>query len=269
MIGFLNKEGIAYLAMGNGSNLLVKDAGIAGVVILLSGSLAELEMDTDDHRMVTAGGGASLADLLGYCRCAGLGGLEFLAGVPGTVGGAVAMNAGAFEESIGDRLRAIYLLNKAGRLFCKDRSQFSYGYRKFRLTEATAGDAENQVQADLSGFVVVKASLRLLETGAESVAARMSHFLKIRRQRQPLDYPSAGSVFKNPPGDHAGRLIEQAGLKGKRIGGAMISEKHANFIVNTGHAKAHDIIDLVHLAQQKVKQTAGVELEPEIRVVGH
>lgn len=254
VLAYLDKEHIPYLVVGRGSNILVKDNGLEGLVILLGGSLARVEEKETDDISVLAGAGLHLVELLSYCRSSGLGGLEFLSGIPGTVGGAVVMNAGAFGEEIASRVKEIHVVNTRGDLIVKDRSsELEFSYRKLNMEK---------------GSVIVRVLFRLTSEAEGTVAKRISDYLKRKKESQPLEYPSAGSVFKNPPDDYAGRLIEKAGLKGKKIGGAMISEKHANFIVNTGGAKAKDILDLMYLAQETVKKETGIQLEPEIRVVG-
>ena len=253
LITYLGEEHIPYLPVGRGSNLLVKDGGLRGLVILLRGPLAAIERAETDDSTLMAGGGVSLPDLLAYCRDSGLGGLEFLAGVPGTVGGAVAINSGAFGYEIGTRVREIHVISPRGDLVVRDRSQLQFSYRALKLEK---------------GAVIVGAIFGLEREGEGVVGERISDCLRRRKESQPLEYPSAGSVFRNPPDDFAGRLIEEAGLKGKRIGGAMISHKHANFIINTGGAKAKDILALLSLAQERVEKETGIKLEPEIRVVG-
>lgn len=253
VVAFLNREHIPYLPVGRGSNLLVKDNGLEGLVILLQGSLAGIEKDGTDDLTVVAGGGLPLADLLIYCRGSGLGGAEFLAGIPGTVGGAVTMNAGAFGKEIGALVQGIHVITPEGDFVARDRSHLRFSYRELKTEK---------------GAIIVFVRLKLKRDTEELVASRIADCLKRRKKNQPLNYPSAGSVFKNPPDDHAGRLIEKAGLKGKRIGGAMISEKHANFIVNTGGAEAKDILALLYLAREKVREETGIELQPEIQVVG-
>jgi UDP-N-acetylmuramate dehydrogenase len=253
VIAYLNRENIGYLVLGRGSNLLVKDEGLEGVVIHLGGSLANIREESRNGLDILAGAGLPLIDLLAYCRASGLGGLEFLAGIPGTVGGAVAMNAGAFGKEAGDRVMEVHIVTANGDMDVRDRSGLKFSYRGLQLEK---------------GSVIIASRLRIdLET-QEIVAKRIAGYLKKRKESQPLEYPSAGSVFKNPPNDFAGRLVEQVGLKGKKIGGAMISKKHANYIVNTGGATAKDIIGLMNLVRQKVKKETGIELEPEIQVAG-
>lgn len=253
IISYVNKEHIPYLIVGKGSNLLVKDKGIEGLAILLRGSLATIEQDKTDDLTILAGAGLTISGLLRYCRESGFGGLEFLAGIPGTVGGAVAMNAGAFGKEIGAFVLNIHMITQGGDVVIKDSSQLKFSYRQLEIER---------------GGVIIRVSLALDQESGEIVAERIAGCLKKRKENQPLAYPSAGSVFRNPQNDYAGRLVEKVGLKGKRIGGAMISDKHANFIVNTGDAKAEDILALLCLAREKVRDETGVELVPEIQVVG-
>ena len=253
VIAYLVAGHIPYVVVGKGSNLLVKDAGLKGVVILFRGAVAALEEKRTEELTVLAGAGLGLDGLLNYCRNSGLGGLEFLAGIPGTVGGAIVMNSGAFGSEIGTRARDVHLIVPPGELVVMDRSKLEFSYRALCIEP---------------GSVIVRVRFKFDRETEEIVAKRIADFLARRKKRQPLEYPSAGSVFKNPPGDYAGRLIENAGLKGKRVGGAMISDKHCNFIVNTGGATAKDILELMRLARETVKRQAGIELEPEIRVMG-
>jgi UDP-N-acetylmuramate dehydrogenase len=251
-IRYLCMEDIPYGVLGRGSNLLVKDKGIDGVMILLNGSLAVIK-DSADKSLVWAGGGVHLTDLTNWCRQHGLSGLEFLAGIPGTVGGAVVMNAGAFGEEVNERIKALQFVLPGGTQVEMKRSELKFSYRRLQME---------------GGKLVTNACFSLNRATPKAVSEKMSGFLRTRKQTQPLEYPSAGSVFKNPPGDHAGRLIEKAGLKGKRIGGAVVSEKHANFIVNKGGATATDILSLMDLVRLEVKRMSGITLETEIRVLG-
>ncbi len=251
VIDYLNQEGIFYLPVGGGSNLLVKDKGIDGLVILLKGSLASVEYQHGEFLWV--GAGLHLGKLLGFSRSHGLTGLEWAAGIPGTMGGAVAMNAGAFGKEMETRVEEIRMITPQGMTANRPRSRLRFSYRHLELEK---------------GAVIVKVKLNLKKSTEKNVSASITEFLRMRKISQPLDYPSAGSVFKNPPSESAGRLIENSGLKGKRIGGAMISEKHANFIVNQGGATAQDILDLIGLVKNEVKKTTGIDLELEIRVVG-
>jgi UDP-N-acetylmuramate dehydrogenase len=253
MIAYLSRESVPYFVVGRGSNLLVSDKGIEGLVIVLKGDLAKIERENPDVPSLKVGAGMPLADLLAYCRKYGLGNLEWSAGIPGTVGGAVVMNAGAFGADFSSVVQNVTLMTPQGDLIKNDRAHLKFSYRHFEMVR---------------GGVVVRVEMTLAPSSPEKVTEAILNYLKKRKESQPLDYPSAGSVFKNPPNEYAGRLIEQAGLKGKRIGGAMISEKHANFIVNTGGARAQDVLELICLARTSVKSNTGIELEPEIRLVG-
>lgn len=252
VIRYLHMEDIPYGILGRGSNLLVKDDGIDGVMILLSGALAVIK-DSVGKTFAWAGGGVHLNELMNWCRQNGMSGLEFLAGIPGTVGGAVAMNAGAFGQEINEKINAVQFVLPGGTPVEMKRSELTFSYRRLHMED---------------GRLVTNTCFRLDRATPKAVAEKMSGFLRTRKQTQPLEYPSAGSVFKNPPGNYAGELIEKAGLKGKMIGGAMVSEKHANYIVNKGGATANDILSLMDLVTLEVKRTAGIDLEAEIRVLG-
>lgn len=252
-VSYLTKEHIPYLVVGRGSNLLVKDGGFKGVVIIMGGELAGIEENGKDQQTLMAGAGLGIAQLLNHCTRKGLGGLEFLAGIPGTVGGAVTMNAGAFGRDMSNVVQQIQVVTREGELATRNRSELNFSYRELSVPKGT---------------LVVRAKFQLVDENPEVVAKRVKDCLAKRKTTQPLEYPSAGSVFKNPPNNYAGRLIEEAGLKGKRVGGAMISPKHANYIVNTGGASADDVLALMELARERVREQTGIELEPEIRVVG-
>jgi len=253
VIRYLIERDIPYVVIGNGSNLLVKDGGLEGVAIFLCGALASCEKSCTEEFTLMAGAGLGLDGLLNCCRRSGLGGLEFLAGIPGSVGGATVMNSGAYGSEIQSRVRDVHLIIPPGNLAVRKRSELKFSYRALFVEQ---------------GSVIVQVSFKLEEEKEEDISKNIMEFLVRRKKRQPLQYPSAGSVFKNPPGDYAGRLLDSVGLKGEKIGGAMISEKHSNFIVNTGGATAQDILKLISLARDKVKKETGVELEPEIRVMG-
>jgi len=250
LLSFARRESLPYLVVGKGSNILVKDAGLKGMALLLKGALEGIE---EKEGTIHAGGGLGLSELVRFCRREGLAGLEFLAGIPGTVGGAVAMNAGAWGKSTGDVVSSIEIMRADGERVAKNRSEIEFGYRKAVLP---------------SGSVVVGALFKVTQDLPEAIAERVRDYLERRKATQPLDYPSAGSVFKNPSQDYAGRLLEMAGMKGKRVGGAMISDQHANVIMNVGGARAEDILTLMEMARQKVREQTGVDLEPEIKVVG-
>lgn len=241
---------IPYFVLGHGTNLLVRDEGFRGVVISLT-SLCSC-CDFFDGR-VKAGAAVSLPWLAREIACRGLTGMEFAAGIPGTLGGALFMNAGAFGYRIGDLVEEVVSINREGCCRTRSRNDLAFSYRWSIFQEA----------AD----IILEATL-VLQPGnreeIEEIQGRMLHERALRHPRQP----SAGSVFRNPREKGAGYLIEQAGLKGMKIGGAQISPMHANFIVNTGNAAAADILSLISVARERVKQKFGIDLELEIRVIG-
>ncbi len=250
----LGQRGISYVVVGRGSNLLVLDHGVDGVVVVLAGAFVEICHDqTEQGPVIHAGAGASLGALLSYCRRGGFSGLEFAAGIPGSVGGGVVMNAGAFGGEMSERVLGLTVLTPRGETTRLDRSQLVFSYRSLRLAPGT---------------VITHARFRVETAKSEAVMDRIATNLKRRKKMQPVDDPSAGCVFRNPPNDHAGRLIELSGLKGARIGGAMVSSRHANYIVNTGGATGADIQALMDLVQREVRRKHGVQLDLEIRVIG-
>ena len=253
LIGALSiarEAGVNCVVIGNGSNLVVRDGGIRGLVIALGEGMAAIVRTGDT---LTAGAGASLARVSAYAQASGLAGLEFASGIPGTLGGGCAMNAGAYGGQLSDVLiDARVLLDGAVRTLTVEEMQM--GYRTSLPLR--------------QGGIVISARFGLTPDDPEAIAARMSELNARRRDKQPLNYPSAGSTFKRPEGYFAGVLIEQAGLKGKSVGGAQVSEKHAGFIVNTGEATATDILALIDIVQAEVAARFGVRLETEVRILG-
>lgn len=249
----LNQNHYPYFILGRGTNLLVQDAGIRAVAISLEQGFSQVEC-IDPSGRVKAGAGLRLSRLLRFCLQQSLSGLEFIAGIPGSVGGALRMNAGTHAGEMADVCEAVHLLLSDGALVRLARAQLPFSYRRLELPPAS---------------VVVEAEFLLTPSSREQIRQRIRSLLVVRKEKQPWRLPSAGSVFKNPPGDFAGRLIEAVGLKGVRIGDAQISPKHANFIVNRGQARSRDILALIQLAQEKVSQEFGVQLELEIEVVGN
>jgi len=239
------------LWVGLGSNLLVRDDGVDGVVILTARTLGRIE-EPGGH-LVRAGAGVPCAKLARYCAGRGLGGGEFLAGIPGTVGGALAMNAGAYGTETWDLVHRVETMDRRGRRRWRVRNEFEVGYR------SVAGPA---------GEWFTSAELRVVPEDPGAVRARTRGLLRARAASQPVGQRSCGSVFRNPPGDYAGRLVEACGLKGVRVGGAVVSEKHGNFIVNEGNASSADIESLIGAVRSRVRDDTGVDLEPEVRVVG-
>jgi UDP-N-acetylmuramate dehydrogenase len=253
MLSWLRQGGISYIVVGKGSNLLVRDEGFDGVVLMLGGELASVRRDRRRGCALSAGGGLGIPELLSFCRREAFAGLEFLAGIPGTVGGAVAMNAGAWGQEMEGVVHELEMLTPQAAFTLQDRSALTFLYRSLVIPE---------------GSIIVKAVFTLKQGSPETIRQKMADYRAQRKQTQPLDVPSAGSVFKNPPGDYAARLIEGVGLKGERMGGAMISPKHANFIVNSGGATAEDVLALIELVRARVQQEAGIRLGLELKVVG-
>jgi len=246
--------------IGRGSNILVSEQGYSGVIIRLQGELNSLirldeENNSGNSVVIKAGAGCSMSMLVSWCTRHGLTGLEFMVGIPGSVGGAVWMNGGAWGHEIGDRLQAIELVDYSGHLMVVPVSELKLSYRKLDLKE---GDLDNRI--------ISSAIIALKPGREEQIRERCEQYLGRRRGKQPTGAASAGSFFKNPPGDSAGRLIEAAGLKGISCGHAMVSNIHANFIVNTGRASAADIVALMQQVQDVVFQQSGVRLEPEVQI---
>lgn len=240
---------IPYLVVGGGYNLLVRDGGFRGVVISLR-ALNRLE-DLPSAR-VSAEAGASNGALVRFAEERSLAGLEFLIGIPGTVGGAIAVNAGAHGEAVLDRVESLTTLRE-GRVVVTDKEKLTFGYRQLVL---------------VPGEIVLAATFRLASGNAAAIEERIEGFLAHRRTAQRVGYPNAGSFFKNPPGKQAWQLIDAAGLRGSLIGAAQVAEAHANFLVNRGGATAKDFIELAGLIKAKVKEQSGILLEEEVRIVG-
>lgn len=243
-------EGVPFTAIGKGTNLLVADAGIRGAVLLLG---KEFKRHACGRGYIRAGAACVLAYVVQDAFSRGLGGLEFAVGVPGTVGGALAMNAGACDAWIGSVTESVTLFVPEEGLIRLRGDEIAWGYRTSGLP--TRG-------------IIVEGVLRLAPADPERIRLEMERSLKRRKSTQPLGTPSAGSAFKNPEGDSAGRLIEAAGLKGTRLGGAKVSEVHANFIVNEGSATASDVVGLMSKVRMTVRDTYGIELQPEVRFLG-
>ena len=242
--------GAPILVLGKGSNLLVSDRGVRGITVVLGGAFRSSRIE---NGLVEAGAGVPNTVLLQRLQKAGVGGLAALAGVPGTIGGAIRMNAGTRLGEIAERVDSVELLLADGRLERVGAAALRFAYRQALLPP----DA-----------IVTRAWLRVSTEGVDAERAAVAEHLAYRKATQPLELPSCGSVFKNPPGDHAGRLVEAAGLKGAASGGAQISELHANFIVNRGGATAADVVALVCRARDAVRERFAVTLEPEVHVAG-
>lgn len=239
------------LWLGLGSNVLVRDGGVRGVVIYTRGCLKQMEQTSDELLMVEAGVPCAL--VAKFAAEKNLSGAEFLAGIPGTMGGALAMNAGAFGGETWHLVKRVVMLNRHGDLIERQANEFTVGYRSVSVAED-------------EWFVACY--LELPKGVHEEGREKIRQLLAKRSKTQPTNIPSGGSVFKNPEGDYAARLIEATGLKGYRLGGAQVSEKHANFILNTGEATAKDIENLIDDVKSQVKEQHGVLLETEVRIIG-
>ena len=243
----------AVFAVGLGSNLLVRDGGLRGTVILLHGALDELRMEADGG--IYAQAGVAGAKLARFAAQHNLAGAEFFAGIPGTVGGMLAMNAGCYGSETWDKVQRVQVVTRGGEVLERTAADYDIAYRHVALR---GGNEE----------WFAGAWFRFAPGDGAVARATIKGLLEKRYASQPLNMPNAGSVFRNPPGDHAGRLIESCGLKGRKIGGAQVSEKHANFIVNAGGATASDIEDLINEVQATVETKTGIRLHPEVRMVG-
>jgi UDP-N-acetylmuramate dehydrogenase len=243
--------------VGLGSNLLVRDGGLRGTVLLMHGALNSLRLASSGEIYAEAGiPGAKLAR---FAALHELRGAEFFAGVPGTVGGLLAMNAGCYGSETWEKVLRVQTVDRGGELRMRTAADYEIGYRYVALRESCKGAGEEWFVAAWMGFTAGDGEVSRQEIKA---------LLAKRIASQPLQLPNAGSVFRNPPADHAARLIEQCGLKGKRIGGAQVSEKHANFIVNTGGATAADIENLIDEVREAVAVQTGVRLHQEVRIIG-
>lgn len=251
-LSFAREENLPYMVMGNGSNMLVLDGGIRGLVIKIGDAMSSYFLR--DDMVLEAQSGSILAKMARETARMGWKGLEWAAGIPASLGGAAVMNAGAYGHVFYEILQAVEIIDKEGSLSVVSVADLEYGYRNTSLMQSNA--------------VVTKVFLQMEQGVAENLTASVEATLKSRRDKQPLELPSAGSVFKNPPGDHAGRLVEAAGLRGLTQGGAQVSEKHGNFIVNINHATAMDVLALIEKVQHIVEEKFGIMLEPEVRLVG-
>jgi len=248
---FAMQQGLPLTVMGNGSNMLVKDRGIRGIVLKISRGFNQVKVK---GTVITAEAGVFVPTLSVRAAREGLTGMEFAAGIPASVGGAVSMNAGAHGKSMADVVRGVTALTGEGKTVFLEKEEIGFSYRKSGIPD--------------KGLVILTADFDLKPGEPEEIMAANKINLEKRRRSQPLEFPTAGSVFANPPGQWAGWLIENAGCKGMRIGDAMVSDKHANFIVNLGMAKAEDILELITRIKNLVMQKYQIELELEVRVVG-
>lgn len=251
LIPYLNQIEQDYFILGNGSNLLVGDKGYRGIVLKLDGPMEEI---CTDGTRITAKAGALLSKVAVTAKENGLTGLEFAAGIPGSIGGGVVMNAGAYDGEMEQVVEAVRVIDRDGQIATLDHDTMEFGYRTSIIKNRP--------------FIVLEVVLQLAEGVPEQIGAKMEELSELRRSKQPLEYASAGSTFKRPEGYYAGKLIMDAGMRGYRIGGAQVSDKHCGFIINTGKATAADIREVIEEVQERVKERFHVALEPEVVYLG-
>jgi len=247
---YAKRRNIPFFILGRGTNLIVKDKGIRGWVISLTQGMKKAQMEED---VVTAEAGLSLQRLVQFTILKGLTGLEPFFGIPGTVGGGLAMNAGAWGVELKDVLLSITLMKEDGEILERPRSRLNFSYRNLVLP---------------SSWIILRGRFQLKKGKKEEILERVKSYSEMRKRTQPLDYPSAGSIFKNPEEGPAGKWIEEVGLKGFRMGQAMVSDCHANFIINLGKATAEEVIRLIEWMEKRIYEEKGISLEREVRVVG-
>ena len=251
VIRICKEAGMPYYIIGNGSNLLVSDAGYRGVIVQICKEMNEVKVEGD---LVKAQAGALLSGIAAKALAAELTGFEFASGIPGTIGGACVMNAGAYGGEMKDVLESVTVLTGEGEIIELGRNELELGYRTSVIAK--------------KGYIVLGAVLKLERGDGEKIKTYMDELKEKRVTKQPLEYPSAGSTFKRPEGYFAGKLIEDAGLRGFQVGGAQVSEKHCGFVINRDHATAADIMELMRQVQIRVKENSGVDLEPEVKRLG-
>lgn len=250
-VRYLSENEIPYYVIGNGTNLIVSDSGYNGVIIKLSDNFSSV---TVNDNIITAKAGAPIVSVSNLACENSLSGLEFAAGIPGTVGGAAVMNAGAYGGEMKDVVFEAVCIDGNANMVRLVSDDLRFGYRKSRMQD--------------DNLMVLEVKMRLKEGNRDEIREKMKELNRRRREKQPLNFPSAGSIFKRPEGHYAGKLIEEAGLRGYRIGGAQVSEKHCGFIVNTGTASAADVIELIEFIKKRVFETSGVMLQQEVKILG-
>lgn len=251
VIRICKEAGMPYYIIGNGSNLLVSDAGYRGVIVQIYKEMNEVKVEGD---LVKAQAGALLSGIAAKALGAELSGFEFASGIPGTIGGACVMNAGAYGGEMKDVLESVTVLTGEGKIIELGRNELELGYRTSVIAK--------------KGYIVLGAVLKLERGDGEKIKTYMDELKEKRVTKQPLEYPSAGSTFKRPEGYFAGKLIQDSGLKGFTIGGAQVSEKHSGFVINKGNATAADVMELIRQVTAKVKEDTGVTMEPEVKQIG-
>ncbi len=255
LLSFASSKNYPVLILGSGTNLLVRDGGIRGLVVNMTEGFKDItwQEETDKTAACIAGAGLSLAKMVSVCIERGLTGLEFASGIPGTLGGAVIMNAGAYGHEMKDVVEGVEILDRKGKKGFLSRSDLDFSYRSADIPE---------------GSVVVRVHLSFEKEDSGEIKKRIKNYTEKRKRTSDIRLPNAGSIFKNPRGHIAGKLVEEAGLKGVRSGDVKISEVHGNYIVNLGNARASDVLSIISLIRDKIYSTRGVVLEPEIKVVG-
>ena len=251
IISWCKSHEIPYYIMGNGSNLLVGDHGYRGVILQLYKQFAKVEIQGST---IIAQAGALLSTVANRALQAELTGLEFAHGIPGTIGGALMMNAGAYDGEMKHVICHAIVIDDGGEILTLDKEELELGYRSSILTHKP--------------YIVLEAHMNLVHGNYQDISDKMKHFTEQRTSKQPLEFPSAGSTFKRPTGYFAGQLIQEAGLKGCQIGGAQVSTKHSGFIINTGTATAKDVLDLINHVIQTVERNSGIRLETEVKRIG-
>lgn len=250
IVKYAHEHNVPLLMLGNGSNMVVRDGGVRGIVI----NFSKLNQIKITDRLVFAQGGALLKDVSKYAAAESLTGLEFACGIPGSIGGAMAMNAGAYGGEIKDVILETIVLTPEGQRIVLTKDELELGYRTSIIAK--------------KGYYVLSSTFQLQHGEQQAIDAKIADLTYQRESRQPLEYPSAGSVFKRPPGHFAGKLIQDSELQGKGVGGAEVSQKHAGFIINKDNATATDYIETIRMVQRVVKEKFDVDLELEVKIVG-
>jgi UDP-N-acetylmuramate dehydrogenase len=251
LISYLRDCNVPFIPVGNCTNLIVRDGGYRGVLVSIT------KLRTIDYQplpvSIYAEAGVPLSEIVNLSIKESLAGIEFCAGIPGSVGGGVKMNAGAWGSELKDIVKTVSLINGVGEIKIALRNELEFEYRNLNLPEGT---------------IILGAKFLFIKGSEEEIEKRVSKIISMRKKKHPLEYRNAGSIFKNPPDISAGKIIDDLGLKGKKVGGAKISEIHGNFIVNSGRAQAKDIISLIEMTQKKVLEERGIRLETEVKIIG-
>lgn len=254
LLKLFHDEDVRYMLVGNGSDLLFADEGFRGVIVKLGGNFEHIEVVDSIGETIRVGAARMLSSTANFARDNGLAGLEFASGIPGTFGGALFMNAGAYGGEIKDVIESVTLMKSDGStVYELSGEEMEFSYRNSVLQH--------------NDDIAIYARIRLHKDDKESISERMNDFTEKRRTKQPINFPSAGSTFKRPVGGYAAALIEDAGLKGRTVGGAQVSEKHSGFVINIGDATSKDVRGLIDIVAQEVEEHSGIKLEPEVRII--